>query len=190
MRLREALVLLFASTVGCSCGDDAPIEPDTDTFGPATTSGFFDDTTTGFASTVPVGDTRGDDDDGNDDSAAGTTTGAASGDECLASAECGAELFCVAPFDQTLGPLGKGDYACVTECVMQMDEDRWCADTSACCDPDAECTDRGYCEVPGLETGDSGGSDSGGSDSGGSDSGGSDSGNGESDSGGDSSTGG
>lgn len=190
MRLRGALLLFVTSSVGChNCGnDDPPVEPDTDTLGPASTSGFFDDTTTGFASTVPVDGTGN---DGNDDDTAappGTTTGAPSGDECQASAECGAELFCVAPFDQTLGPNGKGDFACVTECVMQMDEDRWCADVSACCDPDAECTDRGYCEVPGLGTGDSGGSGSGGSDSGGSDSG--DSGTGGTDAGGDSTTGG
>jgi hypothetical protein len=172
MRCREAFLLLLTFSVGChNCGggDDPIVEAETDTFGPSTTSGFFDDTTTGFASTVPVGDTG---DNGGDTAAATSTTGG-SADECQASAECGAELFCVAPFDQSLGPYGKGDYACVTECVMLLDEDRWCADVGACCDPDAECTDRGYCEIPGSDSGDTGGSgSSSGGDSGGSDTGG------------------
>lgn len=77
-------------------------------------------------------------------------------DECEVSSDCARGLLCVAPFDESLGPEGKGLNECVMECVVIMDEARWCADAAACCDPEAECTDRGYCVFPGGSTGSTG----------------------------------
>ncbi|MEX1361576.1 MAG: hypothetical protein AB1Z98_00495, partial [Nannocystaceae bacterium] len=87
-------------------------------------------------------------------------------DECAVSSDCPGSELCVAPFDPDLGPQGKGPNECVTECVVLMDELRWCLDATACCDPEAECTDRGYCELPGGSS--DGGSTDGGSTGGGS----------------------
>lgn len=121
---------------------------------------------TGGACTVGTSDdvTSAQTDDG--DSTLGSATDSrddvwndTGGDECTVSRECGAE-FCVAPFDPKLGVFGRDDFECVEACVEALDEFRWCADTTACCDPEAMCTDRGYCEIP-----DAGGSTSGGDSS-------------------------
>ncbi len=80
-------------------------------------------------------------------------------DECDLSTDCDPGEFCVAPFTPEWGPEGKGPNECVTECVVIMDELRWCLDATACCDSDAVCTDRGYCEHP-----EGGGASSGGTD--------------------------
>lgn len=167
MRTRTTLLVWVLGSAGChNCGDHDPkgAETDTDPFAGSETCGFIcvDDTTGAPAATATIGD---------DSAAAGSSSTGAVGpvDECQASDECGGGLFCVAPFDQTLGPKGKGLYACVDACVPLVDEDLWCADATACCDPDATCTDRGYCELPGASTGTdsgTGGSDTGDSGSG------------------------
>jgi hypothetical protein len=102
------------------------------------------------------------------------------GSPCGRSAECNAGLVCSAPFDGE-----RGEFACVDLCIEQMDEAKWCADASSCCDPDATCTSRGYCVVQsddGSTTGsttattstdDGGGSTSDGGSTGGTDDGGS-----------------
>ena len=179
MRARAALVFVLGSA-GChNCGNEAPKEEsDTDPFAGSDGCGFIctsDGSSGGGFTTAPLDDTSA------ESSSGGTTGTGTPQDECRMSSECGRDSFCVAPFDQTLGPEGKGPYACVSECVPLVDEDLWCADATACCDPNAVCTDRGYCELPGSTgTGDTGGSDTGGSgDTGGGDStGGSDSGSG------------
>ena len=169
MRLRTTILLFALTSVGCHrCGDPDPVEMGTTTFGAETCDDFcFGDSSgaVSFTTSPPP----------SSSSSSGAGEDTAAQDECLMSSECGAGLFCVAPFDQSLGPEGKGLYACVSECVPFMEETMWCADATACCDPSHVCTDRGYCVPPELDTGsDSGGSDSGGSDSGGSDSGSSD----------------
>jgi hypothetical protein len=131
-----------------ACGDDLPDAPiggmssSSSTTGPGSLTIDPSTTSTGVATDE-----------------AGTTTTTGSGpttvgipDECLLSAHCPDGEVCVAPFDQEAGPEGKGAYECVIECVELMDEDRWCADAAACCDPTAACTDRGYCVHP-EETG-------------------------------------
>lgn len=142
-----------------ACGDDLPDAPmegmsssSSGTTGPGSLTIDPSTTSTGVATSS------------TDDEAGNTTTTTGSGpstvgipDECTQSAECLDGEVCVAPFDQEAGPEGKGAYECVSECVGIMDEARWCADAAACCDPTAECTDRGYCVHP-EETGGSEGS--------------------------------
>lgn len=150
-----------------ACGDDlpdpVPITGDAD--GASSSSSGAVTTTTGEPATSTTTGTSSSSDEGGSTSTTGHTTVGVP-DECTASAQCGDGEVCVAPFDQSAGPEGKGAYACVVECVVIMDEDRWCADAAACCDPLAECTDRGYCVLPGETT--DGGSSDGGSSGGGS----------------------
>jgi hypothetical protein len=142
-------------TTSTGCGTaDGPTNCGADTTGAPTTTGEPGSTTGG--------------------STGGSTSDADSGpatvgipDECDVSGDCAGGEFCVAPFVPEYGPEGKGPNECVSECVVLMDELRWCLDAVACCDPEAECTDRGYCELPGGDTdGSSSGSDSGGSSTG------------------------
>ena len=140
-----------------ACGDDLPNDTDitgesADSTG-ATVGLTTSTTSTTTGTTAPA-----------ESSTSTTTAGGTFGevDECAVSRDCDPGLWCVAPFDESLGPEGKGLNACVRDCVGPMEETLWCADTAACCDPMAECTDRGYCEVPGSSSGDeSSGSDSG-----------------------------
>lgn len=148
------LVISIASLGLAGCpGDDSPPADETGTG--TTTTGTTDDT----CGTACMG---GNDEDStttmdavDTTAAAESTTGSTDEDECQASSECAGE-FCVAPFDPKLGVFGKGPFACVAECVPgeedPMYEYLWCADAQACCNPDAECTDRGYCEVPGADS--------------------------------------
>ena len=70
--------------------------------------------------------------------------------------------FCVAPYADN----NRGEFTCVADCVAPGDEASWCFDAAACCDPEATCTERGYCVVPGDTDGtSSGGSESTGSSS-------------------------
>lgn len=162
MRSPSALLVFVLGSAGChNCGHHDPIEESEtdaldDSCGFICTSGGFDSSGgVGGVTTLPAGDTGG-------ESSSSTTGTAAPQNECRMSAECDGGMFCVAPFDQALGPEGKGAYACVAECVPLVDEDLWCADATACCDPNAICTDRGYCELPGSGgTDDTGGSDTG-----------------------------
>lgn len=135
-----------------ACGDDLP-EPG---LGP----GSVDSTSTGspsLDSTTTTSTTTGGSTSTSTSSSSSTTTegGNTFGevDDCLLTNDCPAGLYCVAPFDQSLGPEGKGLNECVADCVDIMDETRWCTDEAACCDPTAECTDRGYCVHPSDSTG-------------------------------------
>ncbi|MCA9707218.1 MAG: hypothetical protein KDK70_15300 [Myxococcales bacterium] len=133
-----------------ACGDDLP-DPPANTQGAdgtSTGSGALDSTTTSAESSTG---------DGTVTTTTTTTThgGGTFGevDDCQLSGDCPGGQFCVAPFDESLGPEGKGLNECVAECVGLMDEAKWCADAAACCDPAAECTDRGYCVLPEDSTG-------------------------------------
>jgi hypothetical protein len=88
----------------------------------------------------------------------GTTTGpppdGSMGSPCDGSNQCNEGLICSAPFDGE-----RGTFACVPGCIEVMDEARWCADASACCDPGATCSTRGYCMIEGT-TGDTSGTTS------------------------------
>lgn len=163
--MRRLVPIMLASTL-VACGDDIPdeyMDMDTpihgsDTGGTTTTS-----VTTTSTTAVPDG-TTGTPTPATDSSDEGPAT-VGIPDECEVSSECGRGEYCVAPFDPELGPEGKGPNECVSECVVIMDELRWCLDASACCDAEAECTDRGYCVFPG-ESSDSGTGDSGDTDGG------------------------
>lgn len=73
------------------------------------------------------------------------------GSPCESTEDCHVGLACSAPFDGD-----RGDFACVDACIDIMDEARWCADASACCDPEATCTMRGYCVLSDDSTSTSG----------------------------------
>ncbi|MEM9463420.1 MAG: hypothetical protein AAGF11_55270 [Myxococcota bacterium] len=137
-----------------ACGDDLPDDhtssngnqegPNSTTEGPpgttaSSTSGVIPPVTSS-SSTTTASTPSSTSDNGN-------TFGEV--DECQLTSDCDAGLYCVAPFIESLGPEGKGLNECVAACVDLMDETRWCLDAAACCDPAAECTDRGYCELPG-----------------------------------------
>lgn len=162
--MRDLATLLLALGL-IACGDDLPedVAPPADGCPPSDascdTTGTGPDpanaststsTSTSTGSPVPPASSS---DDGFD------TVGVP--DECAVSSDCPDGELCVAPFDPDLGPEGKGANECVIECVVLMDELRWCLDATACCDPEAECTDRGYCERPGGSS--DGGSTGGGS---------------------------
>lgn len=152
MRIRSGLLLLALGSI--ACGDDLPDPPPAGES--SSSSGTTSDTTMlpleTSSSSGPSTST------GDEPSSSSGFSSVGIPDECTVSADCPRGELCVAPFDQAAGPEGKGPLACVVECVVIMDEDRWCADAAACCDPEAECTDRGYCVYPGES---SDGSDSG-----------------------------
>lgn len=144
IRTMLALSLLGLGTL--ACGDDLPSPP-----GMAESTSTTGTGSTGVATWPPMGTSTGiasSEEGGGSSSTTGHTTVGVP-DECQITMDCPAGELCVAPFDQSAGPEGKGALACVAECVAIMDEDRWCADAAACCDPTAECTDRGYCVYPG-----------------------------------------
>lgn len=152
-----ALVVLSAAT---ACGDDLPDPPEQIGMSSSSTTGSTGTSTTDDPSTSSTtGITPASSDEGGITTTSGPST-VGIPDECTLTAECVDGELCVAPFDQSAGPEGKGAYECVEECVVLMDEDRWCADAAACCDPLAECTDRGYCVYPDGSTGGSEGSGS------------------------------
>lgn len=172
MRLHLGLLIVLTAV---ACGDDLPEDPPQDDAGESCNPSVVDfvcstsssGTSTGPASTddgTPM--TSGSTDGGSSSGTSGPSTVGVP-DECALSADCPDGGFCVAPFIPEFGPQGKQPSECVAECVVLMDELRWCFDAVACCDPDAVCTDRGYCELPEDSTGDdsSGGATSGGSDS-------------------------
>ena len=157
-----ALVVLSAAT---ACGDDLPDPPDQLGMSSSGTTGTTGTSTTGdslTSSTTGLGPASSDEGGSTTTTSGPSTVGIP--DECTMTAECVDGELCVAPFDQSAGPEGKGAYECVSDCVVLMDEDRWCADAAACCDPLAECTDRGYCAYPdGASSGTEGSGSSGGS---------------------------
>lgn len=59
-------------------------------------------------------------------------------DQCEGVGDCEVG-YCVAAFDGDIGV-----FECRASCIESMDENQWCADASACCDPAATC-ERGYC---------------------------------------------
>ena len=164
--MRDLATLLLALGL-VACGDDLPDQDPGTSTGPECGT---DCATTGTTAIPDPSTTSG---PSTLDSTAGSTGSSSSDDgpetvgipdECQLSRDCDLGELCVAPFDPDLGPEGKGPNECVSECVVIMDELRWCLDAAACCDPEAECTDRGYCVLPGDET--EGSSDGGSSDGG------------------------
>lgn len=85
-----------------------------------------------------------------------SSTGGGDPSACSASSPCRQDSYCVAPYANAV----RGTFECVDACVGPDDEDHWCFDASACCDPAAVCTIRGYCISPGASTGTDGGSSS------------------------------
>jgi len=65
--------------------------------------------------------------------------------------------YCVAPYADN----DHGEFVCIADCVLPGDEASWCFDASSCCDPEATCTERGYCVLPDDMTGSSSSSSSG-----------------------------
>jgi hypothetical protein len=143
-RLRVVACAIVASLSSCRCdnddkqyitvtGDDISSSDDAAHLGTTEDTGSepIPGTTTTF--------TTGDD--------ASTSSGTESGDagSSCNGEMCSADTFCVAPYANAV----RGPFACVDACVGPMDEDHWCFDASACCDPTATCTIRGYCIAPG-----------------------------------------
>ncbi len=152
--LRTTIALSLLGPAATACGDDLPDD--------TTTGVIVAESTTGSSSSTSSSTSSGalSSSEGGSSTTGHTTVGIP--DECALSEDCPRGELCVAPFDQSAGPEGKGPLACVTECVVIMDEDRWCADAAACCDLDAECTDRGYCVFPSeTETGTEAGTETG-----------------------------
>jgi len=134
--------LLLVGLAGCRrCGDD----PDCDDPGECIAA-------EGSTTTAADADASGGDDGSTTQDPAGssgegvtdpsTSTGAAPG-QCQGNDDCAEGEFCVAPYADNV----RGPFDCVSECVGPMDEAVWCYDDDACCDPQAHCTIRGYCEV-------------------------------------------
>ncbi|MCH9681477.1 MAG: hypothetical protein K0V04_08595 [Deltaproteobacteria bacterium] len=162
MRIRRLCGTLLVGFGLIACGDDLPDQvtdpPDGNcqaetgcTTSGGDTTGRPDAGTTTTTTTTTTSTTTGTTDDGP------ATVGIP--DECAFTSDCPAGEFCVAEFDESLGPEGKQPNECVTECVGIMDETKWCLDVGACCDPEAECTDRGYCVLPGSSSSDGGSGD-------------------------------
>lgn len=150
---------LLAVLLAAACGDDLPDQP-AETMAPPDTSSGSESSTTSTPSTSSTTSDDGTNQPGSSSSSDDGPSTVGIPDDCDVSGDCAPGELCVAPFDPELGPEGKGPNECVTECVVLMDELRWCLDATACCDPEAECTDRGYCELPGESTGDDGSSSS------------------------------
>jgi len=72
------------------------------------------------------------------------------GASCFDSDDCTSGTSCVAPYQA--GEVG--EFTCTDQCLPMLDENAWCFDASACCEPSAVCR-RGLC-VPPEETGSSG----------------------------------
>jgi hypothetical protein len=162
--MRNTITPLLLALGSAACGDDLPNPPGVvddaggQSSGSSSTTGSSTDSTSSSSSAAPASSDEG------GATTTGTTGHSSVGipDECTVTADCVDGELCVAPFDQMAGPEGKGPLECVSDCVVIMDEDRWCADAAACCDPDAECTDRGYCVYP-EDTGTGSGGTAGGS---------------------------
>jgi hypothetical protein len=161
----HAVATLLAIVATAACGDDLPSNDSASSSGPwpTTSTSTTDGSTSTTGAIAPASS-----DEGASTTGSSTTGPSTVGipDECTLSSDCPDGELCVAPFDQSAGPEGKGATECVTECVVIMDEDRWCADAAACCDPLAVCTDRGYCVYPEDSTGSSDGSGSSGGSTG------------------------
>lgn len=137
MRFRFLVMGLAAATTPlalATCGDDSAggdfMDEDVPGGDDCDTDAFC-----GTDGTGESGDTVG---TGDSDNAG---EGGLPDDACRNSAECGPDLLCTAPFDGNRGP-----YTCEPTCISNMDETMWCADATACCDPTASCTTRGYCQ--------------------------------------------
>ena len=113
-----------------------------------------------------------------------TTMGMTAGEACPCT-----DGFCAAPIDivpsdtggetdRTRGRPPDTDFVCRDYCIPNGSANVWCWDASSCCDPDAMCTEDGFCRGPGVATtgatdgstgtGGTGGSSTGGSTGGGS----------------------
>jgi len=162
--VRAHIMMVVLGLAAVACGDDLPDPPEAGGMSSSgTTTGTTSTSTSDSSSSTSTSAAPASSDEGGTST---TTTGPSSvgiPDECTVTADCVDGELCVAPFDQSAGPEGKGAYECVIECVGPMDEDHWCADAAACCDPLHECTDRGYCVPPEGSTGGSEGSGSSGS---------------------------
>lgn len=135
---------------GCNCNSNTNLDEGSS----SSSTGADESSSTGVATTqtTSAATTNATSSSGGDE--VGGTTGVTGGhdDQCHGPADCDEGSFCVAPYADN----ERGDFACVAECVGPMDEDSWCYDASACCDPAAVCTIRGYCEVEGADASTSG----------------------------------
>ena len=77
-------------------------------------------------------------------------------DECQGGNDCASGQVCAAAFDPDRG--GITVTQCRTACIPLDDEASWCVDDGSCCDPEARCTSRGYCVLPGSQSGSESGS--------------------------------
>jgi hypothetical protein len=66
-----------------------------------------------------------------------------SGVHCDETTDCFDGMICAAQFDGDIGA-----FECLYSCVDDRDESRWCIDDASCCNPDASCSERGYCIPP------------------------------------------
>ncbi len=83
-----------------------------------------------------------------------TSAGEAAG-ACQGSSDCADTQICAADFDGEIGT-----FQCQSTCIGEADDQSWCFDDAACCDPDAVCT-RGYCISSGAPATTSGADSSG-----------------------------
>lgn len=93
---------------------------------------------------LPAGECRDVDcDEGESSGDVDAAPAASEQGECQGSDACDGAGACVATFEDGQ----RGSFACRFACVPSLDEASWCRDDDSCCDPDASCTDRGYCVV-------------------------------------------
>lgn len=139
--------------VAGGCGNDA-----------ASDVGYFDDDDFPGNCAGTGAATTGCDTDGTGSEVMATSTTGTPQTGCQQSGDCDGG-YCLAPYDPETTEVGAFD--CSFTCIPLMDEFSWCSDDTACCDPDAVCTERGYCLLPedigGTDESTSGGSTSTGS---------------------------
>lgn len=122
---------------GCNCHSNTNLDE-----GSSSSSSTGAETSSSAGATTTVGTTESSSSSAGEEVGGTTAASGGNNDQCHGTADCDAAMFCVAPYADN----DRGDFACVGECLGPMDEDSWCYDAAACCDPTAVCTIRGYCE--------------------------------------------
>ena len=155
---REVMTVLVASSL-TAC----PTDPGSSSSDQGSLSGDASSTAAVATFSTTTGDELGDTSGsaGPSTSAPADTSTGGEGNGCNVANPCDAGGFCVAPYADN----DRGDFACVENCVEPGDENSWCFDAAACCDPTASCTERGYCVAPGGSDGSSSDAGTGGSGS-------------------------
>lgn len=147
---RGMLVLgvLLAAGLGCDGSTDDSVHAD----GPV-------DLSDEMPEDLPAGECReGETDDENCES--GTSSAGGSGStsgqageaetfECTVTEDCDGAGACAANWEDGV----RTSFSCRFACIPTLNESAWCRDDASCCDPDAVCTGRGYCVVPGQPEG-------------------------------------